>query len=194
MRYGPVGIAVAAAVAGCLLGAASVSARTPDDLKTLVMTAEEAGPGFTIADSEAITTPVLGYRRRIEHQAMPSTIAEIRLLDDPTLTAAETMDQFLPMLLESGSQLRLQAGNRYTPSGYPDGSLAVDITGTVPTGQLAGAVFVWRQGDVVAVVNVLTRPLVTEPAAVTAAVRRIPDSQRDKLAAALPAAGSPPAP
>ena len=194
MRYGPVGIAVVAAVAGCLFGAARVSARTPDDLKTFVMTAEEAGPGFTIADSEAITTPVLGYRRRIEHQAMPSTIAEIRLLDDPTLTAAETMDEFLPMLLQSGTQLQLQAGERYAPNGYPSGAVAVDITGTVPTGRLAGAVFIWRQGDVVAVVNILTRPLVTELAAVTEAVRRIPDSQRDKLAAAFPVAVSPPAP
>jgi hypothetical protein len=194
MRYGPLRGAVAAVLAGCLFGAVGASARTPDELKALVMTAEEAGPGFSIADGEALTVPVAGYRRRIEREAIPSTIAEIRLFDDATLTPAEAVDQFLPVLIDSGAHLRLQAGARYVPSGYPADAVAVDITGTVPTGQLAGAIFVWRQGGVVAIVNVLMRPLVTEPSAVAAEVRRIPDGQRDKLGAALAVAGAPPGP
>jgi hypothetical protein len=190
MHYRSVGVAIVAIVAGGLFGAIGASARTPDELSALVMTAEEAGSGFTVADSGALQTPILGYRRRIERMAMPSTSAEIRLLEDPSLTPAEVLDQFLPMWLESGVQLQLRGGERYTPSGYPTGAVAADVTGSVPAGPLAGTVFVWRQGDLVAIVNVLTRPLVTEPAAVAAELRRIPDSQRDKLSSALPAAAA----
>jgi hypothetical protein len=200
MHYRSIGVAIVAIVAGCLFGAIGASARTPDELSALVMTAEEAGSGFAIAEATPLQTPILGHLRRFERTEAPKTSVEIRLMEDPTLTPAEVLDQYLPMWLESGVQLQLRGGERYTPSGYPAGAVAADISGSVPAtpstpaGILTGTVFVWRQGDMVAIVNVLTRPLVTEPAAVAAELRRIPDSQRDKLSSALAAVAAAPGP
>lgn len=159
---------------------AAATYRTTEELRSFVLTPEELGDGFVTVFEESDTGQT-SFFRVLERRSPSLAVLGVIALGDPVVTPREAVATVVrPFLLE------YEPGEPYVPPGFPDGTIALPLSGGLSGMQTTGVALAWQEADVLAIMTVLVEwaPNSTVTSTATEVARSI-ELQRDKLAAAL---------
>lgn len=134
------------ACAGGLVGLGTVSAQSPDQYPALVLTAEEIGGGFSVAQS--------GSARELTDAGIPNhAVAYQRIRGGVEIVAIAITDAAASDGVDASAALNqaLQLGLRITEATPPDigiNPMMATISGSVLGQRLSGDAVSWQQGSV----------------------------------------------
>ena len=176
----------AALIVAGFIAVTSVAARTPEELRTLVLTPEELGPSFTIRTDIPDSSPPPSFARVLVGESGPNLVVlGIDLYSDSDVPPSALFERAVRRLLGDPRLVDFPISAPITPAGYGEGAAATIMVASYSGVRAAGVIAAWRSGDVladmIAAVNMVPGESVQD-----ATNRAWPyvDRQRDKITGA----------